>query len=86
MTVFFHGSVAEYTNGDRNFGPSGCSSLKDLVDKLGEAYGEPFRAYLLGSETCLLLVNGTGAMMTGGLDTPLKQGDRIEILQFVDAG
>ena len=41
---------------------------------------------VLGEETCFFLVNGKGIMMTGGLDTKLCPGDKIEVLPFADAG
>ena len=86
MTVIFYGNITELTNGNKSCVPGDCADLRSLIDKLGADYGGSFKDFLLGDETCLFLINGTGAMTTGGLDSPLKQGDKIEILPFVDAG
>jgi len=86
MKVTFYGKVINYTDGKKSHVPGGCANLRALVDELGSIYGENFRAFLLGSETCFFLVNGAGAQSTGGLETPLKPGDKIEVLPFVEAG
>jgi len=57
-----------------------------LIDELGSCFGPRFQAFLLGDETCLFLVNGKGILSTGGLDTGLVPGDKIEILPFIEAG
>ena len=86
MNVVFYGNVIEYTNGEKSYESGQCQSLRGLIDELGVCYGESFKDFLLGSETCFFLVNAASTMFTGGLDSPLKQGDKIEILPFVGAG
>jgi len=87
MTVAFYGKITEYTNDDRSFIPmTDCSTLRVLLDELSSYYGESFGLFVNGNETCLVLVNGRGVALSGGLDTPLSQDDRIEILPFVEAG
>ena len=87
MTVAFYGKITEYTNGDKSFMPvTDCSTLRVLLDELSSYYGEPFGLFINGNESCLFLVNGTGVALSGGLDTQLSSGDRIEILPFVEAG
>ena len=86
MKVLFYGNVLEYTDGEKAVEFDGCSKVRDLAGKLGDHYGERFKEFLLGEETCFFLVNGKGLMMTGGLDTPLNPGDKIEVLSFVEAG
>ena len=87
MTIAFHGKITEYTKGDRSFIPkTDCSTLRVLLDELSSYYGESFRLFVNGDETCLFLVNGRGVALSGGLDSPLASGDRIEILPFVEAG
>ena len=86
MTVVFYGKVIEYTNGETSYRPEYCPSLRSLIEKLGDCYGDSFKDFLLSSETCIFLINGTGVLSTGGLDSPLKEGDKVEILPFVDAG
>ena len=88
MKVLFYGSVLDYTNGEKVFEYTGnaCSSIRDLIGGLCGHYGERFREFILGEETCFFLVNGKGIMMSGGLDTTLCTDDTIEILPFADAG
>ena len=88
MNVSVHGSVREYTNGENSceFPDADCPGVRDLIDRLGGRFGESFRKFLLGSETCLFLVNGKGLMMTGGLDTKLNPGDKVDVLPFVQGG
>ena len=87
MTVTFYGRITEYTNGDKTFAPSAPhSNLRGLLGELGRHYGEAFESCIHGNETCLILVNGNGVMMSGGLDSSLKPDDRVDILPFVDAG
>jgi molybdopterin converting factor small subunit len=86
MKVLFYGSVLGYTDGRKSYEDNDCSSVRELVKKLGEHFGEHFKNFLLGEETCFFLINGTGLMMTGGLDTKLQTGDKVEVLPFTEAG
>ena len=86
MKVLFYGNLLEYTNEEKSFELSDCSSVRELVCKLGEHFGEKLKVFLLGDDNCLFLVNGKGLMMTGGLDTKLQEDDKIEVLPFADAG
>ena len=63
-----------------------CSSVRDLIGKLGDHFGERFKEFLFGNETCFFLINGKGIMMTGGLDTKLHPGDKIEVVPFAQGG
>ena len=86
MKVSFHGSVQAYTSGKTSLDLEGAQSVRMLIDLLSGQYGARFAEYLLGDGTCFFLVNGSSIIQTGGLDTPLNQGDRVEILPFVDGG
>jgi len=86
MTVLFHGNVREYTSDAESLEVGGARSVRELIALLGERYGAEFGAFLLGDDTCMYLVNGSGILTTGGLDTPLTSGDTVEILPFVDGG
>ena len=86
MKVLFYGNVLDYTDGDKFCEIKDCSSVRELIDVLGEQYTERFKEFLLGEETCFFLVNGKGIMMTGGLDTKLQIDDKIEVLPFAEAG
>jgi len=94
MTVTFYGRVIEYTDGEKSFTSSfdfsdsnGCPLiLRQLIDELCCRYGEGFSLFVHGNETCLILLNGRGIALSGGLDSPLTGSDKVEILPFVDAG
>jgi len=86
MTVIFYSSVTKYTSGDKSYTPKNHPTLRGLLEELGEHYGDEFSTFINGSDTYLILINGKGVKLTGGLDSPLHPGDKIDILPFVDAG
>jgi len=86
LTVTFYGGVTRYTNGDKSYTPKTHAALRGLLEEMGDYYGEQFISFVNGSETCIILINGKGVMLSGGLDSALDSGDKIEILPFVDAG
>ena len=86
MKVIFYGKVLDYTNSDKYYEAHDCSCIRGLIDTLGEHYGERLKEFLLGEETCFFLINGKGLMMTGGLNTQLQPGDKVEVLPFANAG
>ncbi|MCL2864617.1 MAG: MoaD/ThiS family protein [Lachnospiraceae bacterium] len=85
VTVKFYDSVKKHTNCD-----SICfeqiESLHQLIAQMGGHFGEAFVIYLMADETCFMLINGKSIMATGGLKSPLKDGDMVEILPVVGAG
>ena len=86
MEVFFYGNVLDFTNSEKYYKTMNCLNVGELVDELGGYYGKHFKDFLLGENTCFFLVNGMGIMMTGGRNTKLQAGDKIEVLPFADAG
>jgi molybdopterin converting factor small subunit len=87
MDVLFYGKALEYTQNERSYTAAGAvTNIRELIDELGERYGEGFKAFLLGDEECFIVVNDTSLKMTGGLNTPLIPGDKVKILPFIDAG
>ena len=86
MKVLFYSNAREYTSGEKSFEAETTSSVKTLIDLLGKQYGEKFKTFLLGNNTCFILVNGKGIMTTGGLETPLHPDDKIEVLPLVGGG
>ena len=86
MKITFFGSVQEYAAGDKAFEAEDVRSVRDLVDLLGGHYGESFRRFLLGDNTCIFLLNGKSVVTAGGLDAPLAPGDTVDVLPFVDGG
>ena len=86
MTVLFHGSVQEYTFGEASLEVEGAQCVRTLICLLGERFGECFEKFLLGDDTCFFLVNGNGIVATGGLGTPLRFDDTVEVLPLVEGG
>ena len=86
MIVSFYGRITRHTNGEKTYIPKNPPTLRGLLEELGGYYGKGFESFINGNETCLFLINGKGVKLTGGLDSPLEQGDKVEILPFVDAG
>ena len=87
LTVSFNSYVTSYTNGDKFYSPVKCeTTLRDVLSEMYEHYGQQFESFVNGNETCLILINGKGTALSGGLDSPLGEGDKIDILPFVGAG
>jgi len=86
MIVTFYSSITKYTNGDKSYTPKNHPTLRELLDELGGYYGEGFLSFINSNDSCLILINGKGIKLSGGLDSPLCQGDKVDILPFVDAG
>jgi molybdopterin converting factor small subunit len=86
MIVTFYGGITRYTNGDKSYTPKVHNTLRGLLEELGDYYGEMFVTFVTGNEACIILINGKGIMLSGGLDSMINPGDKIELLPFVDAG
>jgi len=86
MKVLFYSNLLEYTSGEKSYEIEGCARVRELIGAVSDHYGEKLKEFLLRDDTCLLLVNGKGIMMTGGLDTKLSENDTIEILTLAEAG
>ena len=86
MDVLFYAAITRYTRGEKSFTPKEHSTLRGVLDELCVHYGEEFESFIYASEKCIFLINGQGVMMSGGLDSPVCFGDKIEIIPFVDAG
>ena len=86
MFVAFYGGITRFTNGDNTYTPKAHATLRGLLEELAELYGEQFISFVYGNETCIILINGKGIMLSGGLDSVLDLDDKIEFLPFVDAG
>ncbi len=68
-----------------------ASNLGEVVDRLVEKYGDPFKAKIYDSPGRLrrllnFYVNGKNAHYLGGLEAPLKDGDEVSILPAVSGG
>ncbi len=68
-----------------------AQNLREVIRALGERYGAALTQKLLDQEGKLnpivnIYVNGRNVRFTGGLETPLKEGDKISILPAVAGG
>ena len=86
MTVKFYGGALERTGGEKTFEPKESLSLHELIDELGNHFGEHLKEYLTDGKNCFFIINGKGIMTTGGLKSELRPGDRIEVLPSIEAG
>ena len=86
MNVIFHGSVQTFACAETSFDAAEVHDVRGLIDELGVRFGGTFREFLLGDETCVILVNGNSLMKTGGYDTPISSGDTVELFPFVTGG
>jgi len=86
MIVLFYAGVLEFTGGEKSFEPECSPSIRALIHELGCRYGDHLMEFLLGGDNCLFLVNGKSIAASEGLETKLRQGDRIEVLPFIEAG
>ena len=86
MTVHFYANVQEFTQGQKSLEITEAENLHALIEVLGKHFSEDFKTFLLADKTCFFLVNGNGIMSTGGLKTPLRPDDKIEVLPFADGG
>ena len=85
IKVIFFGLVKKQTNCP-SIEMETAETLSILIDNLGEKFGATFKEYLLADDTCFFLINGKSIINTGGLNTPLKPEDKVEILPVVEAG
>jgi len=87
MTVTFYGCALEYTGLKKSLElDEPCSNVGAMIEILGRLYGDAFKELLLAGEKWIILVNGSGLMYSGGLNTPLQSTDRIDVLPFAQAG
>jgi len=68
-----------------------AQNLRELIRALGERYGAELTQKILDHEGKLnpivnIYINGRNIRFTGGLETPLKEGDKISILPAVAGG
>jgi len=84
--VLFYSGMLKYTGGVRSYESKNSRDIRSLIDELGCNFGGHLKEFMLGGENCFLLLNGKGIMATGGLETWLQPGDKIEVLPFIEAG
>ena len=67
------------------------SSIKDIIKKLTLKYGENFKSKILDSHNVLnkyviLILNGVNISSYNGLDTVVKEGDKLAFLPVIAGG
>ena len=67
------------------------SSIKDIIKKLTLKYGENFKSKILDSHNVLnkyviLILNGVNIGSYNGLDTVVKEGDKLTFLPVIAGG
>jgi len=63
-------------------------TVRCLLNKMSTLYGEDLRKSIMNEkwELHVVLVNGMDIDFIKNLDTPLKQGDRVDILPLIAGG
>jgi sulfur-carrier protein len=68
------------------------ASTRDLLVRLADEYGEPFKKAVYDPKEAalkayhIIAVNGLMINLLGGLDTKLKDGDRVVVMPVVTGG
>lgn len=83
-------TLAIYLNGERELCLE-ASSVRDLLNKLSEIFGNTFKQRVLDERGDLksyvaLYVNGKSIQFAEGLDTALKDGDEVLMLPAIGGG
>jgi MoaD family protein len=61
------------------------ATIKELIKKIAEAYGDKALRIILKPETSILL-NGQYVEFLGGVDAKLSDGDRVAIIPLIAGG
>ena len=89
IQVEFFATIRELT-GEKKTAVAKTPSVSDLLRLLSERYGSMFREEVLPgeevSDDVTILVNGMHIASTGGLGTPLSDGDEVAIFPIVGGG
>jgi len=89
MKVMFFAYIRDYT-GTKETYYQHCQTLKELLEKLSDQYGEKFRAKIFQGENLgpeiIILVNGRHVEHLAGLATKLNEYDEISIFPVVAGG
>ena len=89
MKIRFFANMRDYT-GVKSTDFEYCKTLRELMLKLSEAYGEKFRNKIFKgdniSSEVIVLVNGRHIEHLEGLDTILLENDEISIFPVVAGG
>lgn len=90
VTVMFFGAIIDAAKRQKETQVS-ASSVRELLTKLSEDFGEPFKQKVLESDGkpqafVNIFVNNTDIRHLKELETPLNEGDEVLILPAVAGG
>jgi molybdopterin synthase sulfur carrier subunit len=87
VEVLFFGQLRELAAVRQvTFVMSDGARLVDLIEHLGEEYGDSFRRELSNTSHLQILINGQEHTFLGGMETPLKDGDTVVLLPPIFGG
>ena len=94
VTVEYLGHIKNMTGNNReeDIDTDENVTIKDLLTKLSEKYGEPFKKAIYESRgsdvkpNYIITVNGLLLNQLRGLQTKLKKGDHVTLLPIVSGG
>jgi molybdopterin synthase sulfur carrier subunit len=94
MTVRFFAYIREvdFAGCKEMTWPYPAATLRDLGVQMCEKFGAKFRGEFFTpdqsalGERIIVLVNGRRVEFTGGLDTPLHEGDTVQVFPVVAGG
>ena len=89
IQVEFFATIRELT-GEKEITVEKTAAMGDLLRLLFQRYGAPLKEKIFDgeelSEDVTILVNGMHIASTGGLETPLSDGDEVAIFPIVGGG
>ena len=62
------------------------SRVIDMIDKLTDAYGNDFRLHLDKENSYVILINGRHYEILDGMQTVLKEGDKVVFMPITMGG
>lgn len=89
IKIEFFATIRELT-GEKEIAIEKTAAMGDLLRLLFQRYGTPLREKIFDgeelSDEITILVNGMHIASTGGLATPLSDGDEVAIFPIVGGG
>jgi MoaD family protein len=87
VEVLFFGQLRELTAvRQTNVAMNDGARLVDLIEHLGEEYGDAFRHEVNNIRGLQILINGQQHTFLGGMEAPLKDGDTVVLLPPIFGG
>jgi len=87
IEVLFFGELRELTAvRQKNVAMDDGARLVDLVEHLGEEYGDAFRHEAKTIRRLQILINGQQHTFLGGMEAPLRDGDTVVFMPPIFGG